>query len=513
MDYLRANTEAWQAQRDRQLILGRRQWAADEPSWGIFGIPEEVAGLLPDGLEDADTVELGCGTAYVSAWLARRGARPVGVDPTAGQLSIARQLQQDFGLYFPLVRAAAEQVPLAGESFDMVISEYGAAIWADPYRWIPEAARLLRPSGELLFLGNSTLMMLCVPDEEDLPAADRLLRPQFGMHRFEWPGDPTVEFHLSHGDWIRLLRANGLEVTELLELRPPVPSTSDYPFATFDWADRWPCEEVWRARKKWPVLPRRPEARARRSLRGSRVRSGPVTDHEPPPSAAESDVGRRGVEQLSRIFLRPIGSPLPIGFLALGAGSTVLSGLQLGWLAVGDARQAALVFLVFVAPLQFVASMFGFLARDSVGGTGMSLLGGTWLVTGTLTLTGSPGSTSRTLGLLLLFAAAALIVPAAAASLGKVLAAAVMVSAGVRFALTAIYEFTGGRAWEQVSGWWGIALCVLALYSALAFEIEDTERRTVLPVGRRRLGKKVMQGGLGTELYRVEREAGVREQL
>ena len=169
IDYLRANTESWEARREDQLALGRRQWAAAEPSWGIFGIPEGIAGVLPTSIGGSETVELGCGTAYVSAWLARRGARPVAVDPTSGQLSIARQLQRDFALHFPLVQAAAERVPLKSDSFDAVISEYGAAIWADPYRWIPEAARILRPRGELVFLGNSSLLMLCVPDKEDFP--------------------------------------------------------------------------------------------------------------------------------------------------------------------------------------------------------------------------------------------------------------------------------------------------------------------------------------------------------
>jgi SAM-dependent methyltransferase len=184
-----------------------RAWPLKEPTWGIFGIPDTVAGLLPKNLIGVEAVELGCGTAYVSAWLARRGARPVGTDPTAGQLSMAREFQDHFALHFPLVLAAAEQLPFRDGSFDLAISEYGAAIWSDPHPWIPEAARLLRPGGELVLLGTSTLLMLCVPDEEGLPAGNRLLRRQFGMHRFEWPDDPTVEFHLSHGDWIRLMEA------------------------------------------------------------------------------------------------------------------------------------------------------------------------------------------------------------------------------------------------------------------------------------------------------------------
>ena len=146
--------------------------------------------MLPDDVAGLDTVELGCGTAYVSAWLAQRGARPVAVDPTPGQLTIAAACQAELGLSFPLIQAAGEAVPLPDASFDLAISEYGAAIWADPYRWIPEAARLLRPGGQLIFLGNSSLLMLCVPDLDGEAATEHLRRPQFGMHRFEWPDDP-----------------------------------------------------------------------------------------------------------------------------------------------------------------------------------------------------------------------------------------------------------------------------------------------------------------------------------
>ncbi len=249
-EYVRPNAEWWESRRTDQMELAGRQWSAEQPSWGVFGIPESSVGLLPASLEGTAAVELGCGTGYVSAWLARRGAEPVGVDPTPGQLAIARHFQDRHDLHFPLIRAAAEQVPLATGTCDLVISEYGAAIWADPFRWIPEAGRLLRPGGQLVFLGNSSLIMLCIPDVDGQAAGDRLLRAQFGMHRFDWPDDPTVEFHLSHGDWIRLLRANGMEVEDLIELRPPTGARTHYPFVTADWADRWPCEEAWVARRR-----------------------------------------------------------------------------------------------------------------------------------------------------------------------------------------------------------------------------------------------------------------------
>lgn len=243
------NREYWTGEAPRYAAVAPRLWAG-EPSWGIFGLPESEVHLLPEELTDLDVVELGCGTGYVSAWLARQGARPIGVDPTAAQLATAQAMQADHDLTFPLVQAAGEQVPLRDGCADLVISEYGAAIWADPCRWIPEAARLLRPGGELVFLGNSTLLILCAPDDDGVAATAELLRPQFGLHRVEWPGEYGVEFHQSHGDRIRLLRDAGFEILDLLELRPPASAGTSYDFVTVEWARHWPAEEVWRARKR-----------------------------------------------------------------------------------------------------------------------------------------------------------------------------------------------------------------------------------------------------------------------
>ena len=122
---------------------------------------------------------------------------------------------------FPLIHGVGERLPFADQCFDLVVSEYGSAIWSDPHVWIPEAARVLRPGGELIFLGNSVLFVLTAPDYLGNPATNTLLRPQFGMHRFEWPDDTSVEFHLSHGEMIRLLRATGFEILDLIEIRAP----------------------------------------------------------------------------------------------------------------------------------------------------------------------------------------------------------------------------------------------------------------------------------------------------
>ena len=249
-EHARRNRAEWNVWAAEYAEAGRANWAAEEMSWGIVGAPESDVRALPE-VEGKDVLEAGCGTAYLSAWLARRGAWVTGLDVSDEQLATARRLQQEFGLQFPLVHGSAESMPFADGSFDLVVSEYGASIWADPYLWVSEAARVLRSGGELVFLVNGTLLLLCLPElEDDFPAGTRFQRPYFGMHRFEWPDTSAVDFHLGYGEWIRLLRANALEVEAFVELRgQPDAEPSRFNLFTPEWATKWPAEELWRARK------------------------------------------------------------------------------------------------------------------------------------------------------------------------------------------------------------------------------------------------------------------------
>lgn len=221
-----------------------RAWRGDDLVWGLFAVPDRDLGVLGE-VAGLDVAELACGTAYLSAWLARRGARVVALDFSAAQLDTARRCQRAYGPTFPLVEADAEAVPMASGCFDLVISEHGAAAWCDPQRWVGEAARLLRPGGRLVFLTNSVLSALCVPAEQG-SAQERLLRGQRETYRVRWPGG-GVEFHPSHGDWIRILRANGFLVEALHELYAP-PDAAAHPYYEIvspEWASRWPAEELW----------------------------------------------------------------------------------------------------------------------------------------------------------------------------------------------------------------------------------------------------------------------------
>ena len=250
-EHVRRNRLVWDSWAAEYAAWAPRAWETEAPTWGIFQAPEAELGVFPRSVAGLDVIELGCGTAYISAWLARRGAHPVGIDNSPAQLATARRMQERFGLEFPLYLGNAEKTELPDASFDLVVSEYGASIWCDPYRWIPEAARLLRPGGDLVFLINGALLMVCTPLDADAstPATECLERPYFGMHRFEWP-DGSVSFNLGHGDWIRLLRANGFEIDDLIEVQPPAGASTSFPIVTPEWARKWPCEEIWKARKR-----------------------------------------------------------------------------------------------------------------------------------------------------------------------------------------------------------------------------------------------------------------------
>ena len=223
-------------------------WLQEEISWGLFRIPEAMLGIIGDvwGLAVA---ELGCGTAYLSAWLARAGARPVAIDLSRDQLVTAVRCQLEHHLAFPLVEADAAVVPLRGGAFDLVISEYGAAPWCEPTAWVGEAARLLRPGGRLVFLTNSVLAALCVPEDEG-HATDQLQRPQRALSPVTWPGGGT-EHHPGHGEWIRVLVGAGLVVDALHELHPPAGAltNADFEIVTAEWAGQWPAEDLWVAHK------------------------------------------------------------------------------------------------------------------------------------------------------------------------------------------------------------------------------------------------------------------------
>jgi SAM-dependent methyltransferase len=244
------NRRAWTATNAAYTdAVALDRWAETQITWGVWQVPEIELGALPP-VDGKDIIELGCGTGYFGAWLRRAGARRVvGVDVTPAQLATARRCEAEFNLGMEFVEASAEDVPLPDVSFDLAVSEYGASIWCEPRAWIGEAARLLRPGGELVFLRNSTVAMLCMPDTG--PVTTTLQRPHCDLARIEWgEDDPGVQFHPAPGELLRILRVNGFSVSDIIEVYAPDDAT-DHPYydsVPARWAQQWPSEELWRAR-------------------------------------------------------------------------------------------------------------------------------------------------------------------------------------------------------------------------------------------------------------------------
>jgi SAM-dependent methyltransferase len=252
-EHVLVNRTYWDDMADDWVTAGERNWGRNSPIWGIWSLPDTNLNLLPANMNNMRAIDLGCGTGYVSAWMAQRGAKVVGIDNSPEQLRTAERLRDKTDLQIEFILGNAEKVPLPDSSFNFAFSEYGAAIWCDPFIWIPEAHRLLKPGGQLTFLGTHPLAMVATP-LDGAKCDEGLHRPYFDMHILDWreveydPGG--MEFNLTHSDWFRLFRDTGFEVLNYLELQAPKEELTDQFAISANWAKSWPAEQVWMLRKR-----------------------------------------------------------------------------------------------------------------------------------------------------------------------------------------------------------------------------------------------------------------------
>ncbi len=247
-EHVRRNRVSWETGSDAYQQRNRRQlnrW--DRLGWGIWDIPEEDLGALGD-VSGLDALEFGCGACQLGIRVAMRGARVVGLDFSAHQLKHARGNMDETGVRFPLVQANGEQAPFREGSFDLVFCDHGVMGFADPFRTVPEVARVLRPGGRFVFNVPTPIIWLCWSDDPDEPAGNVLHRSYFDMRSLDWQESdgPWTEFNLPYGEWIRLFRRHGLVVEDLIELRPEEEADTTYEdIAPLEWARRWPGENIW----------------------------------------------------------------------------------------------------------------------------------------------------------------------------------------------------------------------------------------------------------------------------
>lgn len=240
--HVRRNRDFWDRAAEAYQEKHGRRLAATAEAWGVWRIPENRLQVLGD-VRRRDVLELGCGAAQWSAALARRGARVTGIDVSAAQLGLAGRHLSDTGVAAALVQGSVEELPFEDRSFDLVMGDHGALSFADPRAAIPEAARVLRPGGRLAFSIHSPLLFICWNPASE--RVDRRLHFEYFDMRSE-ADESSIQFQLPYGEWVDLFGENGLEVKRLVHLRPPDDATTTYDdYAPYEWARRWPAEDLW----------------------------------------------------------------------------------------------------------------------------------------------------------------------------------------------------------------------------------------------------------------------------
>ncbi len=187
--------------------------------WCPEGLREQDAELLGD-VRGARALEVGCGSAPCSRWLAEQGAWVVGLDVSAGMLRHARSAAAATGTAVPLVQAGAEGLPFAEMSFDVVCSAFGAVPFvADSSAVMREVARVLRPGGRWVFAVNHPIRWI-FPDDPG-QAGLTVVQSYFDRTPYvevDGADRPTyVEHHRTLGDRVREIATAGLVLTDLVE--------------------------------------------------------------------------------------------------------------------------------------------------------------------------------------------------------------------------------------------------------------------------------------------------------
>lgn len=188
---------------------------AEPRLWGMYSVPDAHLGALGD-VTGKRVLELGCGAGQWSRALAAEGAAVVGLDLSEAQLAAAARARG--ADRYPLVQGAAERLPFATGAFDLVFCDFGGLSWAPPHLAVPEAARVLRPGGRLVFNVASPWFEVCY-DETAARVTTTLQKDYFGLDTIA-EGDGATTYQLTYGDWIRTLIRAGLVVDDLIEPRP-----------------------------------------------------------------------------------------------------------------------------------------------------------------------------------------------------------------------------------------------------------------------------------------------------
>ena len=217
---VRANRGWWDADADSyQAEHGEFLGDADFV-WCPERLREGEVRLLGEDIAAKLVLEVGCGAAMCSRWLAARGARTVAFDVSAGMLRQARAGAARTGIEVPLIQADAQYLPFASASFDIAFTAFGAvAFVADSARLMREVARVLRPGGRWVYSTTHPLRW-CFPDDPGQAGLTATMPYWDRTPYVEYAEDGTatyVEHHRTLQDRVRELVAAGLHLLDIVE--------------------------------------------------------------------------------------------------------------------------------------------------------------------------------------------------------------------------------------------------------------------------------------------------------
>jgi len=224
---VRANRSWWDGDAAAYLAEHGDFLGESDFVWCPEGLREADARLLgPAGsLAGRRVLEVGCGAAMCSRWVAGEGALPVALDLSGAMLRHAAEAAARTGVPVPLVQADAQRLPFADGSFEVACTAFGAVPFvADSAAVMREVARVLRPGGRWVFATTHPLRW-AFPDDPG-PAGLTVHTPYFDRTPYvevDETGEPTyVEHHRTLGDRVRELVGAGLQLVDLIEPEWPV---------------------------------------------------------------------------------------------------------------------------------------------------------------------------------------------------------------------------------------------------------------------------------------------------
>ena len=187
-------------------------------AWGLgdYSPIERITGQAAQPLVDACAVSAGqevldvaAGTGNVAIAAAGEGARVVALDHAPEMIERGQHRTRSAGVDVEWVEGDAEALPFGDESFECVVSAFGAILTPRPSVMASEAFRVLRPGGTLgltswrpdsLIPATTALVGRYLPPPAGIPSASEWGEPDVARARLE-PFAASIQIEMRTAEW------------------------------------------------------------------------------------------------------------------------------------------------------------------------------------------------------------------------------------------------------------------------------------------------------------------------